>query len=447
MTRLTFLWDRVIGTLWFVPVMMSLAAVSLVVACGYLAGTLTESGERPFFLYAGDVESARIVLSTVAGSIITVAGVSFSVTMVALSLASSQFGPHLLVNFMRDRGNQIVLGSFIATFLFCLLSLGTTTREAEGYASLCASVALVLTGISLGLLIYFIHHIASSMQADRVVQEVAAQARVALDRLFPEEAGETAGDVPAFPVSEPVRVVGVEQTGYLQAVDEAGLLSVAEEHDLIIRVLCRPGHFVIEGAALLELSGSNAERVPLKDLHGNFIIGGSRTAYQDPEFGIQQLVEVAVRAMSSGINDPFTAITCVDRLTGLLCRIAPVPARPPTRLDDAGRPRLYLDPVDFSGVADAAFDQIRQFSSGIPAVSIRLLEGLAEIAALVRDPKRRDAVQRQAKMLVAARREELQEADREALDERYRRLQRVFADSASTLTAQRSPKSNPSPCS
>lgn len=426
MTWLTFLWHRVHTSLWFVPVMMSVAAVVLVIGCGLLTDLLTDGGPRPFFLYAGDLESARLVLSTVAGSIVTVAGVSFSVTMVALSLTSSQFGPHLLVNFMRDRGNQVVIGAFIATSLFCLLSLGTTTRGVPGYAALCASVALLLAGLSLALLIYFIHHIASSMQADHVIEQVASQAVTSLERVFPECGEDSRGGGPV-PAPMPDTTIAAQRTGYLQAVDEPGLVKLAADHDLTIRLWRRPGHYVIEGGALMTLAGGQAGQVDVRRFQSSFIIGGNRTTYQDPEFGIHQLVEVAVRAMSSGINDPFTAVTCVDRLTGLLCRIAPRQARSPVRLDEGGVPRLHLDPFEFHGVLDAAFDQIRQFSSGIPSVNMRVLEGLTEIAALVRDADRADAVERQAALLLAARREEFRQEDLSALETRYSRLERVLA--------------------
>ncbi len=429
MTWITFLWKRIIGSLWFMPVMMSLAAVGLVITCGYLDQMLGKLDYTPFFLYAGDVDSARTLLATVAGSIITVAGVAFSVTMVALSLASSQFGPHLLINFMQDRGNQIVLGGFIATFLFCLLALGTTTQGGEAYASLCATVGLVMTVASLALLIYFIHHIAASMQADQVVAQVVEGVLPTLDRFFPPEptdapdAPDTSDAREAPPDQAPV--VKAPRTGYLQAVDEEGLVRLAEKADVCLRLMHRPGAFIIEDTPLLQVNAGRERRLSAQRLQDNFIIGEHRTGYQDPEFGIDQLVEVAVRAMSAGINDPFTAVTCVDRLTGLLCRIAPRAIRAPVRFDASGTPRLHVNPVEFDEMLDAAFDQIRHFSSDIPSVRKRLLEGLTEIGALVEDTERRRTVARHAELLMSACRSDFDGQTLQRMEVAYSKLHEV----------------------
>lgn len=399
-TWLGYLWARIRGSLWFVPALMSAAAMALAFLCAWLDTVVAGMPGRFAYLYHGDAESARLLLSTVAGSMITVAGVSFSVTMVALSLASSQLGPRLLVNFMRDRGNQTVLGVFIATFLFCLLALGSMPSDDGSFVSVSTSAALVLAVLSLVTLIYFIHHIAVSMQADHVIRSVAAELRKNLHTLFPEDAD----DVPEVPadraMDEPVTRLGAARSGYLQVVDEAGLVTLAEKQGVRLRVLRRPGHFVTEAVPLVEVAGSPGISEDVAgEIRRAFIIGDSRTADQDPEYGIHQLVEIALRALSPGINDPFTAVTCIDHLGGILASVADLPARPPLRIDGSGEPRLFLDPIDFQGVLDAAFNQIRQGAVGNAAVSIRLLEALTTIVWSTSDPDRLAAVERQAAMI------------------------------------------------
>lgn len=422
-------WERIRASLWFLPAMMSLAAMLLAIVCARLDRLLRTSTVSVDFLYHGDVESARTLLSTVAGSMITVAGVSFSVTMVALSLASSQLGPRLLANFMRDRGNQVVLGGFIATFLFCLLALGSTPDATGRMVSVSASMALVLAVVSLALLIYFIHHIASSMQADYVIQEVAAEVNCSLARIFTGESAH-AGDAEALERADAGgAVVRSPTTGYLRRIDEAGLLSTATEHDLRLRVLRRPGHYLTGSVQLVRLLGTQSADPELtRRIQSAFIIGGSRTPEQDPEFGIHQLVEIALRALSPGINDPFTASTCIDHLSGILCAVADVGEHPPVRWDDDGEARLQLDPIDFQGVLEAAFNQIRQSAAGTLSVSIRLLEALQLIAAATRDAGRLQVIERHARMVFEANADGLLAEDRRSLEERLEALQKSVSD-------------------
>jgi len=416
-------WELLRASLWFLPALMSLGAILLAVACARLDRAMRADSVPLDFLYRGDAESARMLFSTVAGSMITVAGVAFSVTMVALSLASSQLGPRLLTNFMRDRGNQVVLGGFIATFLFCLLALGSSP-DAGGSVPVSASVALVLTVGSLLLLIYFIHHIASSMQADYVIQDVAADVDRSLAGIFPDAEAEVADATTLIEADADDAVVRSPRTGYLQRIDEAGLLGTAMDHDLRLHVLHRPGHYLTDSVPLVALVGvRSVDRELERRIQSAFIIGGSRTPGQDPEYGIHQLVEIALRALSPGINDPFTAVTCIDHLSGILSAVAAVPERPPVRWDPSGELRLQLDPIDFQGVLEAAFNQIRQSAAGTVAVSIRLLEALELIAEATRDPQRLRVIEHQARMVFAANADMLLQSDRSALERRLEALQ------------------------
>jgi len=432
--RLLHLWERVRSSLWFVPTAMSLAAAALALVAGRLDAVAAASDAPLPFLYPGDRAGARILLSTVAGSMITVAGVTFSMTVVALSLASSQFGPRLIVNFMRDRGNQLVLGTFIATFLFCLLALGQGGSDPAAVPAVSATVGLLLAVASLAVLIYFIHHISSSMHAEQIVDGVSRELERALECLLPpasdeetsgdpdERAGEPENGAVPTPDFAGAPAVAAPWSGYIQRLNEEGLVAIAVEEDVVVRALRRPGHFVVEGEPLARVAG--AQEIPPElgaRIQGCFLGGRQRSREQDPEYSIRQLVEVAVRALSSSVNDPYTALTCVDWLGAVLCKVARHPLRPPQRFGPEGKLRLLVDPVTFEGMLATAFDQIRQFARTIPSVSMRLLEALARLAANAADADRRAAVRTQADMVYhGALDEGLQECDREDLEARYR---------------------------
>lgn len=427
-TWLKIAYERLRGSLWFLPTLMALAAVVLALLCARLDAAL-QNGFDPWWvevLYRGESDSARTLLSTVAGSMITVAGVTFSATMVALSLASSQLGPRLLVSFMRDRGNQVVLGGFIATFLFCLLALGETRAVDRPLASSSVTVALGLAVGSLLLFIYFIHHIASSMQADKVIALVTIDVRRHLDRIFPaERRNEPPVALGVASADDAQAEVSAPDTGYLQAVDEAGLLEIAVDRDVCLHLLRRPGHHVALGDPLVRASAPTLPDDAVRRIQSAFLVGGSRTAEQDPEYGVHQLVEIALRALSPGLNDPYTAITCIDHLAGSLAEVASRPERPPVRIDEHGTLRLTLSRIDFGGIVDAAFSEIRQSSVAVPSVSIRLLEALATIARHTEDPDRLASLTKHAQLVYEGQREQLSGMDRDSLEDRYQAFRRT----------------------
>jgi len=426
-TRLLHLWEQIRSSLWFVPTCMSLAAGVLAFLSGQLDVSLAEAGDAPPLVYPGDREGARTLLSTVAGSMITVAGVTFSVTVVALSLASSQFGPRLLLTFMRDRGNQLVLGTFIGTFLFCLMALGSAQdRHApDAVPAVSATIGLLLAIASVAVLIYFIHHVASSIRAEHVIDSVARDLERSVDRLFPRSGEERREAEDAREASEPTvpeaLFVPAPRAGYVQRMDESRLAAIAADEDLVLRAARRPGHFVVEGEPLLWVAGRE-ELAPelVQLLQGCFILGRQRSHEQDPEYGIHHLVEVAVRALSPGVNDPYTALSCVDWLGAVLCRVGSRPLRPARRLGPDGRVRFLGDPITFGGMLAASFNQIRQCAQTTPAVSIRMLETLERIGRSVTEEDRRATVRAQADMVFhGALPERLQECDRRDLEARY----------------------------
>jgi uncharacterized membrane protein len=427
--RLLSLWYRLRSSLWTFPAVMSVAAAFLAVLLGRLDVELakTDPWWMDLLLYRGDLAGARALLTTVASSMITVAGVAFSTTVVALSLASSQFGPRLLSNFMRDRGNQIVLGTFIATFLFCLMALRSGGGAEEVIVPrVSATVALLLAICSLGLLIYFIHHVSTSMHAENVVAAVSRDLAATVDRLVPHVGEEAVSEAEAEEegnenLDGDGAAVASASDGYIQAVDDSGLVEVASAEDLVLRIHRRAGHFVVAGERLATAVG--ATRLgddAVARVQRCFLIGRRHSDEQDPEYGIHQLVEVALRALSPGINDPFTAIACIDWLGGTMAKIGSRRLRSPRRRDVQGRLRVVTDPITFTGLLSASFDQIRQNAADHPAVSIRLLEALRAVAGDLRDKDRREPVRIQAEMIhAAARQRELGEKDRRDIDQRF----------------------------
>lgn len=437
-TRLRTLAEALHATFWVIPVLMTLAAITLACALVTLDEAVQDSAlAQVGWIWHGGPEGARALLSTVAGSMITVAGVVFSITIVALSLASSQFGPRLLRNFMRDTGNQLVLGTFIATFVYCLLVLRTVRGGAtqEFVPSIAITGGIVLAVLSLGVLIYFIHHVSASIQVTHLITVVSHDLLRAIDRLFPEALGHGASEPPR-PQDTPLpeacgreaRAVHAAQSGYVQAIDSDGLMQLATAHDLRLHVTHRPGHFVVRGTALVTVwcQGGLDDRVA-EGVQEAFILGAERTLTQDVSFAVDQLVEVAVRALSPGVNDPFTAMTCIDRLGEGLCRLAERVLPSPHRYDADGQLRVIAEPVTFAGLADAAFTQIRQYGRSSAAVTIRLLETLAVVAAQTSRPEDRAALHHQALLIARGAQQALpEEWDRRVVDERYRAVERAL---------------------
>jgi uncharacterized membrane protein len=429
MARIRHYLDKLRTTYWFVPAVMTSAAAILalsIVWADYAVQEhwLIDAG----WLYTGGAEGARQLLATVAGCMITVAGVVFSITVVALSLASSQFGPRLLRNFMRDRGNQIVLGTFIATFVYCLLVLRTVRGQdgREFIPHLAVTVAVLLALASVAVLIYFIHHTAVSVQAPIIVANVGRELRDSIDVMFPEELGDESHETEPqaeVPVVTPtfnaeVRSICSKHNGYIQLIDEEPLLKLASDHKLVVRVLRRSGHFVVAGDALA-LCWPPVPSEQEHRIRNAFAIGREQTPTQDTEHVVTQLVEIAVRALSPGINDPFTAIACIDQLGASLSRLARRKMPSPYRLDDVGELRVIANPLTFAGVVDAAFRQIRQYGRGSTAVLVRMLEVIETVLRRVNREEDRSALLRQAELIRQCAEELPQQADREDVRARY----------------------------
>lgn len=425
-------WDSLQSSYLFVPAVIVATAIALAVTMltldrGGYYGPLKNWG----WIYTGSTDGARAMLSAIAGSMITVAGTVFSITIVALQLAASNFGPRLLRNFMHDIGNQVVLGTFIGTFIYCLLVLRTVRGDGDDYNSfipqMSVTFALALAFVSISLLIYFIHHASTIIQASHVISEVSTELSRATERLFPEKfghslsgSGRQVAEIPAN-FDEDAHPVKAAKSGYLQAIDDDKLMQITCQHDLLVRIEFRPGKFVVQDSDLVTVyPGERVNRQLTKKLRDAFILGTERTEQQDIEFPIHQLVEVALRAISPGINDPFTAIRCIDRLSAGLSYLAGRDFPSPYRYDDKDKLRVIAQSVTFAGLTDAAFNQIRQYSNSDVAVTIRLLEAIATIARYTQNQQDREALRRHAEMIRRDSNDAVSEEwDKKDIDEQY----------------------------
>jgi uncharacterized membrane protein len=393
------------------------------------------------WVYTGGAQGASAVLQTIGGSMITIAGVVFSLTLVALSLASSQFGSRLLRNFMRDTMTQVVLGTFVATFLYCLVVLRTIRRAEESLfvPRLSVTVGVFLAIASIWVLIYFIHHVAVSIQADEIVGRIGAELADGIDRIFPEAtsrggAGPAAGPAEAgVPADFEREAAPIEaaQDGYLQIIDMDALIELAKQEDAVFRLVRRPGHYVVSRTTLVLAWPAARITDRLKDrVNAAFVLGNQRTTAEDVEFAVQELVEIAVRALSPGINDPFTAIACVDRLSSALCRLARRDLPSPYRVDERNHLRVVASSSTFADIVDGAFDQIRQSSRTSAAVTLRLLDAIGVVATSTEPEDRRAVLRRQAEMIVRGGREGLTEClDRATVESRYRAVAHLLCPS------------------
>ncbi len=384
MNRVWQRWLALRSSLWFVPSLLVGVGVVLAAALIRVETLLPETGiPRLARLLTNSAEGARAMLAAVAGSMITVAGVVFSITMVTLSLASSQFSPRVLRGFMKDATNQVVLGVFVGIFAYCIVVLGAIrTDHVQFVPSLAVLVGAILSLVGIGFLIHFVHHTALAIQATNIVANVADETLEAVDRLFPRGAGGSEGpDVPATTLPDDWAPVAAERTGYVQRIDADALLDLAAAHDVVVRSEVRVGEFVVAGGPLASVSGgSPCDDAFARALRRGYAIDRQRTVEQDPAWGIQQIVDVAAKALSPGINDSTTAVTCVEYLVPIVSRLAQCRFPPAGRQRD-GEVRLVLPGRGLDELVALAFDEIRHWSAGNPAVLRQLLAAIEQLSA------------------------------------------------------------------
>jgi len=400
LTKLHHWWLEKRSSFWFVPAVIVLDAVVLATVLITVDATVDlHAVERWPMVFGAGAAGARGLLTAVAGSMITVAGVVFSITLVALSLTSSQYTSRVIRNFMRDRVNQVVLGMFVGIFAYCLVVLRTIRGGDEGafVPTLAVIGGLILAFVGIAFLIYFIHYISMSIQASSIIARVSQETIAAVDHLFPGDLAEYEDEdsedyLQSSLVNQPWSAVPARETGYIEIIDSDMLLDVARKRGTILRMERGIGEFVIAGTPLVSVinpDGLNQETAA--ELSAAYVISRQRTVETDAAFGIRQIVDIAMKALSPGINDTTTAVMCVDYLAAILVRLSDRRIATSHRYDQ-GELRVLVRGPRFESLLSEAFDQIRQNAVGNVAIMSRMLCALQTIASQTANSSRRRAI-------------------------------------------------------
>jgi uncharacterized membrane protein len=336
-----------------------------------------------------DPQVAQVILAGIAASIMTVVSIVFAILLMTLTLASMQFSPRILVSFVRDRTTQWTLGIFLGTFSYCMAALPAARALPVPFSPVATVAgAMLLALLCVGWLIFFIHHISQAISVNHIVDRIAGETERVIDELMPyPRTRRSLAEAPAACWTASSSPVGCPVSGYIRFVDTDRLVAVAKAARLQVRVMRRVGHFIPQGVPLLRVN--RADRLDAEvqaSLLATFDIGPARTLQQDAEFGVIQIVDIGLRAISPAVNDPSTAITCLDQLGRIVIRW--ISRDPPANamFDPPHVHRVTMPWIDLDGLLDTAFEQIRHYAESDLPVSLRLLRTLQDIAVTTDDP-------------------------------------------------------------
>lgn len=431
-TAIIDLYAQLRATYWFTPSLMAVGSIILSFITLKLDHILDPVWLRETgWVYAESPDGARAILSTIATSMITVAGVTFSMTIVAVSFAASQIGPRLTANFMRDRSNQITLGTFISTFLFSLMILRAVSNpildEAQ-YKPFIPQISLffatILALLSVAVLIYFIHHIPKSINMTNVIARVGDVLSRQAKTLFPiyigQEQLEKMSTIPkSFKTYQTALKSGTH--GYIRILDGNSLIKSAQKHNVIMELRVRPGDYVTDDSILLVIYSLEKITDALQgEAIAAFAFGYQRNQDQDILFLIDEMVEIIARALSPGVNEPFTAITCMDWLRLTLERISN--STPPSayRYDDDEQLRIIAKPILFQEFCDLIFCRIQTYVCQDRNATVHMMKMMYAMHNNISDEEHKIILAKHAKDLKDAAIECLPAAsDRSAVETLY----------------------------
>jgi len=351
-----------------------------------------------------DPQVAQVILGGIAASIMTVVSIVFAILLMTLTLASMQFSPRIIVSFAKDRVTQWTLGIFLGTFSYCMAALPAARSTPRPFAPVATVLgAMFLAVACVGWLLFFIHHISRAISVNHIVDRIAVETEAVIDEMmqYPYRLEHMEIHDPRSEVTWD-RTIASAESGYIRFIDTRRLVALAKEYHIKVDVLRRVGHFAPAGAPLVRVS--KGDRMPSdgsEDLLGAFDIGPARTLQQDVEFGVLQIVDIALKAISPAVNDPTTAIGCVDQLSRILIRFASREKPPAILYDPPGVFRVHIPWVDFEKLLESAFEQIRLYSTRDVAVSLRLLRALADIASATPNPVLRRILADRGRRIVA----------------------------------------------
>ncbi|MDQ1833728.1 DUF2254 domain-containing protein [Massilia scottii] len=407
MARLKQLWSDMRASFWFLPCLIVALAVTLAFVLTHLDESALEQWMKRYpNLFGASAAGAREMLSTIAGSMISVVGIVFSMTLVALALASSQYSSRVLRTFMRSRVTQTSIGIFAGIFVYCLIVLrGVHGKDESVFVPVLAvSAAMLLAVVGVVVLIFFIHHIALSIQASTILANIAEETIDAMQSMFRPQDAAAAGE-PAHTEADVKKVLATlcwipipaMNSGYLQSIDYTILLKVASERRLIVRVERAVGQFVLAGTPLFSVAGERAASLD-GTLNATIAVSAYRTVEQDPGFGVRQLVDVALKALSPGVNDTTTAVMCLDYLGAVMATMGRLAIPSPYQYDQGALKIIAAGP-DYADMLGEAFDQIRRDSGGNVSVILRMIAVIDTLSALVVGEGRRDDLRAQLEFL------------------------------------------------
>lgn len=358
--------ERLATSLFVIPFGMAVLAVVLAFATPTIGNWVSVPS-----IVSGDADSARSVLSTIASSTITLTALVFSVTMLVLQLASSQYTPRVLRTFLQDRNSQVTLGVFVSTFAYSMLAIRGISDDSD--TALAVVVSIFLSLVSLAVFVQFINHTAQKIRVSTITSSIADEACAAVMATYP-----LADEVPRTlaPLAESPRVVPAASSGVVVAVDTRTLVAAARDAGVVVRVVPRVGNFVPEGAPLLEVYGREADDAGLARA---VAIGRERSLRQDIPFGLRQLVDIAERALSPGVNDPTTAVQCLDGIHSVLRTLAGRRPRDGLYADDEECVRAIIDEPTWQDFLDLAIDEIAHYGARSIQVNARLRALLADL--------------------------------------------------------------------
>jgi uncharacterized membrane protein len=401
------LWNNLRSSFWFVPSLIVLGSIAFATILIEADSAWSDEwlAQWPRLLGAG-AEGARGMMSTIAGSMLSVVGVMFSMILVVLALASSQYTSRILRNFMGSRVTQVVLGIFAGIFTYCLIVLRTIRSGDEGefVPTLAVFFGFVMALGGVGALMFFIHHIASSIQASSIIASVANETIASIDRLFPERLGQGPGEddddqTPHILADRKWRAIPAKESGYIQSVNNAALLRLARDRKTIVLMEHGIGGFVVQNTALASLALEEPpDQETIAALQATFSISSHRTVEQDAAFGIRQIVDMALKAQSPGVIDTTTAVMCVDYLTAIMARLA-LRRIPSSRRYEEGELRVIAKGPSFESLLAESFDQIRSSAKGDVAILSRMLDAFQTLAGLTASPQRRRALREQVQWI------------------------------------------------
>ena len=401
--------------------------------CGAVLSSVEEAVPRmansvPAWLFPSheDAQVAQAILSVIATSTMTVVSIVFAILLMTLTLASMQFSPRILISFVRDKGTQWTLGIFLGTFAYCLAALPAARSIPHPFAPVMTMVgAMLLALISIGWLLFFIHHISHAISVNHIVDRIARETEDVIDALMPHIRPRHAYERSHIMVPEEQEFpILNEVSGYIRFIDTRRLVSFARLHHLRVRVTRPVGHFVPAGVPLLMVSRrTRLNRLHAVDLTGAFDIGPMRTLQQDVEFGVIQIVDIALRAISPAVNDPSTAISCIDQLTRILIRWMDRMPPEPLLFGPPHVVRVVVPWIDLNGLLNTAIEQIRAYATGDAAVSLRLLRLLHDVATTVDDRTLRQHIVQRGARIVDGCRDQLPADDVCRLQQRHASLE------------------------